>query len=235
MRRCSARVQEDFGRSIKNATVLRAWELLWDLARLNESIWDVGRPTALRGTSGLRRLPSTRFRASARVHCAKGLARRISLRSLSSWRISTGSWRPRGIRVRRESIRRRGFNSSKVVKDYYPQVRKLRRDGQAAEVSKVDAETVLEELPPLPGHYFITLTRRGRTRRLHCFGSCPTAPGTSCNRWEDYGEDLPPPEKYTVVCQKCWPTGQAGPKASSASSSSSSSSGTSSSSSSESI
>ena len=108
-------------------------------------------------------------------------------------------------------------------------------DGQAAEVSKVDAETVLEELPPLPGHYFITLTRRGRTRRLHCFGSCPTAPGTNCNRWEDYGEDLPPPEKYTVVCQKCWPTGQAGPKASSASSSSSSSSGTRSSSSSESI
>ena len=36
-------------------------------------------------------------------------------------------------------------------------------DGQAAELSKVDAETVLEELPPLPGHCFISLTRRGRT------------------------------------------------------------------------
>ena len=47
----------------------------------------------------------------ARALREKGLARRISFRSLSSWRISTGSWRPRGTRVRRELMRRRGFNS----------------------------------------------------------------------------------------------------------------------------
>ena len=84
-------------------------------------------------------------------------------------------------------------------------------DDQAAEVSEVDAEAVLEELSHLPGHNFTILTRRGRTRWLHCFGSCPAAPGTNCNRWEDYGEDLPPPEKYIVVLQKCWSSGQGGP------------------------
>ena len=108
-----------------NETVLRAWELLWDLVRHSESTWDVG-PAALRSTSGLRRLLCTRFRASARVHCARVLARRISLQSLSSWQTSTSSWRPRGTRVRRGSIRRRGFSSSKTVKDHYPPVRKLR-------------------------------------------------------------------------------------------------------------
>ena len=73
-------------------------------------------------------------------------------------------------------------------------------DDRAAEVSEVDVEAMLEGWPPLPGHLFITLTRRGRIRRLHCFGSCPAAPDTNCNRWEDHGEDLPPPEKYMVVC-----------------------------------
>ena len=175
MRLCSARVQEDFGRSIPNATVLRAWELLWDLARLSESIWDVGRPTALRGTSGLPRLLSTRFRASARVHCARLLARRISLRSLSSWRISTGSQRPRGTRSEAREHQKERLQFFKDREGLLPGSSEGAGDGQAAEVSKVDAETVLEELPPLPGHYFITLTRRGRTRRLHCFGSCPTA------------------------------------------------------------
>ena len=107
-------------------------------------------------------------------------------------------------------------------------------DGQAAEVSKVDAEILLEELPPLPGHYFIALTRRGRTRRLHCFGSCPTAPGTNATAGRTTVRTFRHP-RSTRLCQKFWPTGQAGPKASSASSRSSSSSGTRSSSSSESI
>ena len=49
-------------------------------------------------------------------------------------------------------------------------------------------------------HYFTTVTRRGRTRRLHRFGSCPAAPGTYYNRLEDYGEDVPPPEKYIHGC-----------------------------------
>ena len=42
-------------------------------------------------------------------------------------------------------------------------------------------------------------------RRLHRVGNCFRVPGVHYFRYESYGEDLPPPEKYDWVCLDCWP------------------------------
>ena len=158
IRRCSARVQAEFGQSIPNATVSRAWELLWDLARHSESTWDVGRPTAQKGTSGLRQLLCTRFRASARVHCARVLARRISSRSFELLADLDKFLEAKGYSTDAREHQKETLQFFKDREGLLSASSEAAGDDRAAEVSEVDVEAVLEGLPPLPGHYFITLT-----------------------------------------------------------------------------
>ena len=71
----------------------------------------------------------------------------------------------------------------------------------------------------------MSITRRGRHRKLHLVEACRYKPGLDYKDWVDCGEVIPPEHDFQSVCKFCLPAGAGPPEAPEDSGSSSSSSG----------
>ncbi len=51
---------------------------------------------------------------------------------------------------------------------------------------------------------------RRQVRRLHFVGLCYRRPGWDYRDYIHYGDELPNPCDYDLVCRQCWPEGRPG-------------------------
>ena len=79
-------------------------------------------------------------------------------------------------------------------------------------------------IPPTKG-FVISLTRRGKHRKLHCVQACRFLPDVHYRAWKALGELLPEQKDFDSVCSFRHPGGALAPEEPEISGSSSSSSG----------
>ncbi len=58
--------------------------------------------------------------------------------------------------------------------------------------------------------YVCSVIGRRQVRRLHFVGLCYRRPGWDYRDYVAYGEELPGPSSYDLVCRQCWPDGRPG-------------------------
>ncbi len=75
-------------------------------------------------------------------------------------------------------------------------------EGSALAQAPVDAETI--------SGYVCSVIGRRQVRRLHFVGLCYRRPGWDYRDFVAYGEELPGPSSYDLVCRQCWPDGRPG-------------------------
>ena len=66
--------------------------------------------------------------------------------------------------------------------------------------------------PPVPrAGFVVSITKRGKHRKLHAVAICPMVPGLHYHEWVDHGDLLPPSTDYESVCGRCLPGGAQAP------------------------
>ena len=70
-----------------------------------------------------------------------------------------------------------------------------------------DAQATLAEPAPPRTGFVISITRRGKHRKLHAVQACRLVPGTHYKEWVACGEFLPPETDFESVCSRCMPSG----------------------------
>ena len=66
-----------------------------------------------------------------------------------------------------------------------------------------------EAAPSAPEGFVISLTMKGRCRRLHFAGGCFRVAGVNFKLYEDWGQECPPEARFTHRCKDCFPAGRA--------------------------
>ena len=76
------------------------------------------------------------------------------------------------------------------------------------EPSEVVAAVAEQAVAPVPHGYVVSLTKRGKCRRLHFLRDCWLVPGHHYKEFEIWGERLPAEADITCVCSHCMPLGR---------------------------
>ena len=77
----------------------------------------------------------------------------------------------------------------------------------AAEFAELLGQQVDED-DEKPSGFVISISMRGRCRRLHFAGGCFRVAGEHYKRFESFGQECPPETHYTHRCKDCFPSGQ---------------------------
>ena len=62
--------------------------------------------------------------------------------------------------------------------------------------------------PPAPHGFVVSVTRRGKFRRLHLVESCSMVPGVHYKDFEVWGDIMPSESDIQAVCARCLPQGK---------------------------
>ena len=87
-------------------------------------------------------------------------------------------------------------------------------EGEPMETDALDSEEVRKAagciLPPPapPSGFVVSVTKRGKFRRLHLVEACPFIPGVHYLNYEEWGEKMPGEEELQAVCARCLPQGR---------------------------
>ena len=71
------------------------------------------------------------------------------------------------------------------------------------EADLLEAATALEVAPVPTSGFVISITRRGKHRKLHAVAACRLIPGTHYREFVACGEVMPPSTDFESVCTKC--------------------------------
>ena len=78
-----------------------------------------------------------------------------------------------------------------------------------AEQALLEAAAAQAE-PPVPSSGFVvSITKRGKHRKLHAVVACPLVPDVHYRQWKDHGPTCPPATEFDSVCRRCMKTGVA--------------------------
>ena len=76
-----------------------------------------------------------------------------------------------------------------------------------AEAVELAAEQLLPP-PPAPHGFVVSITRRGKFRRLHLVEACRLTPGIHYKDFEVWGDIMPGESNVQAVCARCLPQGK---------------------------
>ena len=77
----------------------------------------------------------------------------------------------------------------------------------AAEIAELLCQQV-DEVDAKPSGFVISVSMRGKCRRLHFAVGCFRIAGEHYKRFESFGHECPPETHYTHRCKDCFPSGQ---------------------------
>ena len=62
-----------------------------------------------------------------------------------------------------------------------------------------------------PTGFVVSVTKRGKFRRLHLVEACPFVPGVHYKEYEEWGEIMPGEADVQAICTRCLPQGRTAP------------------------
>ena len=85
-------------------------------------------------------------------------------------------------------------------------------DAEALDPAAVrEAAAAVEPLPAAPTGFVVSVTKRGKFRRLHLVEACPFVPGVHYKEYEEWGEIMPGEADVQAICTRCLPQRRTAP------------------------